>query len=516
MTATVLGLAASGQVTAATITPSTLPQLTTIDERFQSYNVEMAEVIGGNFWKPYAKSKPAAKPSTSFEIGKDPTMFEKRAPVNLNNKRLRKLAAALGPAYVRVSGTWANSVFFQNTDAAEAGATPSGYQSVLTRAQWAGVIAFTRAVDAKLVTSFAISSGARDAEGVWIPAQAKPLVEYTKSIGGTITAAEFFNEPTIAVSGGAPSGYSAATYARDQEAFRSFVQAYAPEISIVGPGSVGEGGVALFPKSVPMLHSVDLLGTDPKPKFDVFSYHYYGAVSQRCESMGEKLGTTQATALSEKWLSQTDRVFDFYKSLQAKYAPGTPIWITETADAACGGNPWGSTFLDTFRFTDQMGRLAKKGVQAIFHNTLASSEYGLIDQSGFQPRPNYWAALLWRRLMGTVVLNGGESREGLHLYAQCLRGHLGGVALLVINNSRADRSEITLPAASVRYTLSAAAAGSAVVMLNGQPLKLGPNDDLAEINGRATAPGQISFSPATITFLAIPEAANPACVATKG
>jgi len=33
------------------------------------------------------------------------------------NARLRKLAAALGPAYVRVSGTWANSVFFQDTDA---------------------------------------------------------------------------------------------------------------------------------------------------------------------------------------------------------------------------------------------------------------------------------------------------------------------------------------------------------------------------------------------------------------
>ena len=75
----------------------------------------------------------------------------------------RKLAAALGPAYVRVSGTWANSVFFQDTDAVEAGSTPSGYQSVLTRPQWAGVIAFTRAVDAKLVTSFAISSGVRDA-----------------------------------------------------------------------------------------------------------------------------------------------------------------------------------------------------------------------------------------------------------------------------------------------------------------------------------------------------------------
>ena len=165
------------------------------------------------------------------------------------------------------------------------------------------------------------------------------------------------------------------------------------------------------------------------PKFDVFSYHYYGAVSERCEAMGPGLGTTAAAALSEKWLSRTDGVFDFYKPLHAQYAPGTPIWITETADAACGGNPWGSTFLDTFRYVDQMGRLAKRGVKAIFHNTLASSEYGLIDQSDFRPRPNYWAALLWRRLMGTVVLDAGSPREGLHLYAQCLRGHPGGVAL---------------------------------------------------------------------------------------
>jgi len=518
MAVTALGLAASGQAAAGTITPSALPQLTTIDERFQSYNVEMAEVIGGNFWKPYAKSKPAAtaKPITSFEIGKDPTMFEKRAPVDLANARLRKLAAALGPAYVRVSGTWANSVFFQDTDAPEPGPTPSGYQSVLTREQWAGVIAFTHAVDAKLVTSFAISSGVRDAEGIWTPAQAKPLIAYTKSIGGMIAAAELFNEPTIAASGGAPDGYNASTYARDEAAFRTFVQASAPDMLIVGPGSVGEGGIMVVPPSMPTLHSADLLGTDPKPKFDVFSYHYYGAVSERCQAMGKGLGTTPTAALSEEWLSRTDSVFDFYKPLQIRYAPGTPIWITETADTACGGNPWASTFLDTFRYVDQMGRLAKRGVKAIFHNTLASSEYGLIDQRNFQPRPNYWAALLWRRLMGTVVLDAGPSREGLHLYAQCLRGHPGGVTLLAINNSRSDRSEITLPIASERYTLSAPTPESALVMLNGQPLKLDPKDDLPEIDGRATAPGQISLAPATITFLAIREAANAACAATKG
>jgi heparanase len=130
----------------------------------------MAEVIGGNFWKPYAARKPetATKPVTAFEIGKDPARFE-RPPIDLANARLRQLAAALAPAYVRVSGTWANSVFFQDTEAVEAGPTPAGYQSVLTRSQWAGVIAFTRAVNAKLVTSFAISSGVRDADGIWTP-----------------------------------------------------------------------------------------------------------------------------------------------------------------------------------------------------------------------------------------------------------------------------------------------------------------------------------------------------------
>jgi hypothetical protein len=366
------------------------------------------------------------------------------------------------------------------------------------------------------VTSFAISSGVRDREGIWTPAQARPLLAYTRSIGGTIAAAELFNEPTIAASGGAPPGYNAATYARDEAAFRTFVQDSAPDMLIVGPGSVGEGGVTLFPKSVPMLHSADLLGTDPKPKFDVFSYHYYGAVSKRCEAMGPALGTTATAALSEQWLSQTDGVFDFYERLHAEYAPGAPIWITETADAACGGNPWGSTFLDTFRYLDQMGRLAKRGVRAIFHNTLASSEYGLIDQSDFRPRPSYWGALLWRRLMGTVVLDAGTPHEGLHLYAQCLRGQAGGVALLVINNSRTDRTEITLPIASVRYTLSAPTLQSASVMLNGEPLKLDRNDDLPEVKGRIAAAGSIHFAPATITFLAMPEAGNAACAAIKG
>ena len=80
------------------------------------------------------------------------------------------------------------------------------------------------------------------------------------------------------------------------------------------------------------------------------------------------------------------------------FAALTLVEKTETADAACGGNPWAATFLDTFRYLDQLGRLAKQGVQVVAHNTLAASDYGLLDEHTFAPRPNYWGALLWRRL----------------------------------------------------------------------------------------------------------------------
>jgi hypothetical protein len=43
----------------------------------------------------------------------DPALYRQRPPIDLTNPRLRKLAAALGPAYVRVSGTWANTTYFQ-------------------------------------------------------------------------------------------------------------------------------------------------------------------------------------------------------------------------------------------------------------------------------------------------------------------------------------------------------------------------------------------------------------------
>jgi heparanase 1 len=177
-----------------------------VDARFQSFNIEMVEVTGGRFWAPYGKSAsatPEAAPAAKLATpGIDPAAFRTRTPIDLANPRLRKLASALGPAYMRVSGTWANSTYFHDSDDPAPAAPPAGFGGVLTRRQWRGVVDFSRAVNAQIVTSFTISDGVRDASGVWTPVQARKLLAFTRTLGGSIAAAEFFNEPTFAAMGG--------------------------------------------------------------------------------------------------------------------------------------------------------------------------------------------------------------------------------------------------------------------------------------------------------------------------
>lgn len=508
------------QQKAVSIAPSSLPKVTTIDERFQSYNMEMLEVTGGRFWKPYkaiASAPPAAAPKAAQANSPEALLgdlFAYRPPKDLNNPRLRKLAAALGPAYLRVSGTWANSTYLP-AEGESVSTPPAGFNGVLTRSQWRGVIDFAKAANTELVTSFATSVGTRDANGLWTTEQAQRLLELTRAAGGSIAAAEYMNEPTLASLGGAPKGYDAAQYGRDYHVFYAFIRQNAPKMLIAGPGSTAESAsesasLARFPGFLRTPSLLEAISPDP---VDVFSYHAYSGVSQRCARAGlEAPHSSEETALSEEWLARTDAILDFYRRLRDQYEPGKPIWVTETAETSCGGDPWASTFLDSFRYLDQLGRLAKGGVKVHMHNTLAASDYGLLDENTYDPRPNYWAALLWHRLMGTTVLDSGVPiQQGLHVYAHCMAHQAGGVTLLVIQNDRHASHTLHLPAHAQRYTLSAPRLDGQDVLLNGTKLSLGTHDQLPNLMPVSDRGGAAQFAPATITFLAYPDAHNPAC-----
>jgi heparanase len=169
-------------------------------------------------------------------------------------------------------------------------------------------------------------------------------------------------------------------------------------------------------------------------------------------------------------------------------------------------------FLDSFRFMDQLGSLAQRGVQTVMVNTLASSDYGLLDEETLEPRPNYWAALLWKRLMGNRVLKPGVvSEQATRVYAQCSVHGSGAVTVVVLNMDKTAAYDIGVPMDGQRYILSSADLLSRSISLNGIELRLLAKGALPPLTGDPFRAGVLHLPPTSITFLVFSGAKNPAC-----
>ena len=475
---------------------SRLPKVGEVDPRFLSYNVEMVEITGGRFWRPYGS------PGTD--------RYEYRPPLDLGDPKLRQLAKALAPAYVRYSGTWANATYFADSETAPA-KVPEGFDTVLTRKQWRGAVEFAKATNGAIVTSFTTSPGVRDAKGVWQSDMASRWLAYTKQIGGRIAATEFANEPNMITLTKPPAGYTSADYRRDYGRFAAWLRRASPGTLLLAPGiaELGEPTRSLSRRNqtIQQFEGEELLTRD-QARPDAFTFHYYGGGSERCG--GGMMGHTVEKALSPAWLDSIDPALARVKALRDSVAPGAPLWDTETGETACGGNPWASTFADSFRFVDTLGRLARQGVRVFMHNTLAASDYALLDGHTHDPRPNYWAAVLWKRTMGTTVLAAPRAPSAdVRIYAHCLANARGGVGLAVINLGTQTQS-LGLGGRALSWTLAGQPIDTRAVTVNGRTPGLRPNGTLAGLVGRP-ANGAVSLPGRSIVFVAVPGAANRAC-----
>ncbi|MEJ5979630.1 hypothetical protein WG901_23460 [Novosphingobium sp. PS1R-30] len=503
-----IGLIATTGGMAATLQPvaidaGALPLVREIDERFMSFQIGFSHLTGGETWKAYDEMPSADTGKRDFAA-----IREARVPTDLASPRLRTLTKALGPLYIRYSGTTANSVYFHDSDAPPPASAPAGYTVLLTRKAWKGAIDFAHAVDAKVLTSFTNSEGVRDVSHAWTPRMAASWMAYTRAIGGELYAAELFNEPNAPEPPRIPKGHTAEEYARDFAAFRGFMSQAAPRTKLAGPGTakMGVGGIP----SIEWVTSEDYATASPAPKFDIVSYHYYPALAERCAPASSVQGMSADRALSDDWLARPEKEFQAQKALRDRHAPGAKIWLTETGGAACGGLRWQPAFLDVFRFADTHARLARQGLDAMFTHALISGSNGVIDEKTFEPNASYWSALLWRRLMGTRVLDAGPNQAGFHLYAHCQRGVPSGVTLLAINLEAATRT-LRIGRGADLYALTAPDLLGRAVQLNGKTLALAVGDALPAIEPKRARGSEVTLAPTSINFIAMPRANNPAC-----
>jgi hypothetical protein len=87
----VLGGPSKAGAQPVTVTPATMPRVATIDERYPSYNVEMAEVIGGGYVSTRA-SKYSQCARTSGGIGQAASRMASTVTVRRRKSSLRRAA----------------------------------------------------------------------------------------------------------------------------------------------------------------------------------------------------------------------------------------------------------------------------------------------------------------------------------------------------------------------------------------------------------------------------------------
>lgn len=497
-----------------TVCPSHL--IRHVDKRLMSYNVEMTEVTGGTFWKSYTGEQIAGTAEfpcvTSFtDITAMPELMEYYPPIDLHNKRLRELTKALGPAWIRVSGTWATKTYY-DFEGVTGGKAPDGYGSVLTRQQWMGVLDFASYVGAKLLISVSNCAGDHPHGGPLDLTQAKKLFDFSHQHGKDIDAVEFMNEPNMLELSGSPKDYTAADYARDQDILYRWVRANYPDCLLVGPcttgdptaAGVGSKGFGAGIASMTKAFTTEELLAGTQIPLDVFSYHYYNGVSERIAGIMPAAHWPGHAAHSDAYLAVAPDCAKAHAALRDRFVPGRPMWVTESGDAGGGGDTWASTYLDVLRTLNELGSYGTITDGVIFHNTLASSDYGFLERGTFLPRPNYFAILLWNRLMGTAVYDCRElNRENAHVYCHSRKDGTCGVVYLIINNSLTDPLPVTLPKEALCYTLHAQTMRSSSMLLNGKELTISGIRNLPELTPQPQPQGTVLLAPGSCTFLVL-------------
>ena len=476
-----------------------------VDARFVSFAVDTIQVVGGPFWAPMGEGEGllGTRPVSRFSF---------------TRPRLRRLAGALGPAYLRIGGTDADRTTYDLGDA-PVSRPPGRAHGVLTRAIWDEVNDFARELDLRLLFTLNAGPTARDAAGDWDPAGARSLIAYSVAHGYPVDVWELGNEANaFPVAHGV--WLSAERYAADLGRARRLLDELAPSARLAGPASsywpVLGAWRSSFDAGV-LDHAGGLL--------DVVSWHYYPQQSYRCP-----VATRSAHAgrmMTAVALADLDGWADEVESATRAHTDGAEVWLGETGSAQCGGEPgFSNAFADALWWSDTLGRVARRGQKVVVRQTLAGADYGLIDERTLEPNPSYWVSWLWRRLMGTRVLAAAGERSGagvLHAYYQCARpgapGYRpGAVSALFVNIAEETSVTVDLAkvsaAGAVAYRLTAPNLRARRTWLNGAPLTPLPDGtppDLATLGTPVRAGAALELPAASLAFVVLPAAEAPAC-----
>lgn len=478
-------MALASAITCCTVHISREP-VARVSECFLSVAVDIAQAVGGRFW--------GAEARRDLVPGGGRTV----AAYDFDRPGLVQLVGALAPAYLRIGGTASDQVYYDLGDRPSP-ALPEGYRYRLTRTQWDAINRFAIACGLEVVFTLNAGRGPRGSGRAWTPDNAAALIAYTVGQGYPVAMWALGNEPNFfPFAHGLPiwAGQLAADYAT----LRRLLDDLAPDARLGGPSS------PYWPVVGEMLPFLGSFLRRAGGLLDVVTWHYYPQQSRRSPVATRRASARHA--LSPRFL---DTFADCARRVEAarnRHAPHAEIWLEETGNAQCGGEPGLSDrFIAGFWWLDQLGQAARRGHQVVIRQNLSGADYGLLDDASLTPNPDYWSSLLWRRLMGRAVFaaEAMESDPACRVFAHDTPDMPGLRTVLALNLSRERGLQLQFAdglAATAFYLVTADDLLGKAISINGSR----PTVDAA---GRPTLPPSlrpsepVELPPASYAFVVL-------------
>ena len=149
-------------------------------------------------------------------------------------------------------------------------------------------------------------------------------------------------------------------------------------------------------------------------------------------------------------LTITNQIATAVNDTLTRVAPSVQIWAGEIGPHNGGTVPcdhsmmrW-ANFADSHWYLDAMGVKAASGYSVFCRQDFVGIDYGMIDCSTYAPLPDYYAGILWSKLMGSVVLKATSSDPTLRAYSHCSAGGGAAATVLLINLDPTTQRTVTL------------------------------------------------------------------------
>uniref|UniRef100_A0A8D1ZVA6 Heparanase n=1 Tax=Sus scrofa TaxID=9823 RepID=A0A8D1ZVA6_PIG len=227
----------------------------------------------------------------------------------------------------------------------------------------------------------------------------------------------------------------------------------------------------------------------------------------------------------DTFISSAQKIFQVVEETR----PHKKVWLGETSSAYGGGAPsLSNTFIAGFMWLDKLGLSAKLGIEVVMRQVLfGAGTYHLVDRN-FEPLPDYWLSLLFKKLVGTKVLTAsvrGPERSKLRVYLHCTNNNHpqykeGALTLYALNLHNVTK-RLQLPRhlgdkQVDKYLMQPSGPDgllSKSVQLNGQTLKMVNDQTLPALTEKPLQPGSaLGLPPFSYGFFVIRNAKVAACI----